>query len=315
LRNCRQLYLATATHQNRKIIQMSDIMVDALRAIRDGNLERGRQLAAQATDSVLGQCLESFLIAHTDVRGSVYTDPAAFQAFIAGGGNLGLYDSTATELAAVYDRCDARSVLDLGCGDGAALVPAATRAARTPERVDLVEISAALLAKATETLHGLDLNVLPHETTAQDFIRSLDRSQQWDVAQSTFALHTIPVGERDDVLRKLRRHVAQLAIIEFDIPPLEPGTEQHLRFLADTYERGLGEYTADRELVANGFLIPVLIGQLAPHAARMTYEQSAIDWAAQVATCGWTEITTTALYPYWSSPAFLLTAKGEGQEP
>jgi len=39
--------------------------------------------------------------------------------------------------------------------------------------------------------------VSAHETTAQPFASGLTSDQQWDVAQSTFALHTLPVDERD----------------------------------------------------------------------------------------------------------------------
>ncbi len=289
---------------------MPNVVVDALRAIRNGEMDEARRIAAGSENSLLGHALSNYLANHVDHDGSVYTDPAAFQAFIAGGGNVGLYEATAGALAAAYDRLDARSVLDLGCGDGSALVPAAIRATRAPSSFDLVDVSAALLDAATARLQALDVEMSTHENTAQYFARKLDIGNHWDLAESTFALHTLPPDERDEVLRALRPHVGELVVVEFDVPALDPGSPEHLRFLADSYERGIAEYSVDRELVAEGFLMPVLVGQLLPGAARMTYEQSAGEWAEQVKRCGYPHVATTSLYPYWSSPAFLLTANG-----
>ena len=52
-------------------------------------------------------------------------------------------------------------------------------------------------------------------------------------------------------------------------------TNESIEFLAETYERGLAEYDTDRDLVAQGFLMPVLTGQLMPGAVRSTWEQPA----------------------------------------
>ena len=96
-------------------------------------------------------------------------------------------------------------------------------------------------------------------------------------------------------------------MVEFDVPDYDPAGEEHLHFLAETYERGLAEY--DRDLVAGGFLMPVLVGQLPPGADRVTYEQPARAWADQLARCGCTAIEHRELYPYWSSPAFVRSAQ------
>ena len=53
----------------------------------------------------------------------------------------------------------------------------------------------------------------------------------------------------------------------------------------------------------------VLTGQLAPGARRSTWEQPATAWAAQLESCGYREVEVEPLYDYWSSPAFLLTAR------
>ncbi|GAB2928559.1 class I SAM-dependent methyltransferase [Rhodococcus aerolatus] len=289
---------------------MTGTVVDVLRAARAGDLATARRGCSDAARPLLADALGTYLATHRDLHGSVYTDPAAFQAFIAGGGNVGLYEATAAALAAAHERSGARSVLDLGCGDGAALVPALARSAHRPRRVELVEPSAPLLSTATDRLRALGVEVVTNHVAAQSFTRGLADGDHWDLAEATFALHTLPAGERDAVLTALRPHVGELVVVEFDVPEDEPGTEAHLRFLADSYEQGLAEYGNDRDLVAQGFLVPVLLGQLDPAAARMTHEQPARRWVAQLERCGWTDVETAPLHPYWSSPAFLLTARG-----
>ena len=130
------------------------------------------------------------------------------------------------------------------------------------------------------------------------------------MAQSTFALHTVPPNERTAVLIRLREHVNTLVLVEFDVPGHDPTSDDHLAFLADTYERGLAEYDEDRDLVAGGFLMPVLVGQLTPGAPRVTYEQPAEGWSRQLEDSGYTDVQCTPLFPYWSSPAFIVTARG-----
>jgi hypothetical protein len=289
---------------------MTAAMVAALQALQSGDRERARRLSQRATGSALGQALSAFLSAHSEESSSVYTEPSAFQAFISGGGNVGLYAATATALAAAYDRTSAGSVLDLGSGDGRALIAAAVLSRDRRPHFDLVEPSAVLPSSATSQLRALDIDALAHAMTAQQFARDVPNGRRWDVAESTFALHTLPTEEREQVLRELRGHVHELVIVEFDVPDTHVGSEDHLRFLADTYELGLSEYGADRNLVADGCLIPVLIGQLAPDAARMTFEQPAAAWAKQLTRCGYSNVTCSELYPYWSSAAFVLTARG-----
>ncbi|MGH8964419.1 MAG: class I SAM-dependent methyltransferase, partial [Actinomycetes bacterium] len=141
---------------------------------------------------------------------------------------------------------------------------------------------------------------------AATFVAGLDT--RFDLAESTFALHALPHEDRSAVLSALRGHVTHLALAEFDVPDDPVGSDAHLQFLADTYEQGLAEYETDRDLVAQGFLMPVLAGQLAPGAVRSTWEQPATAWAAQVRECGYRNVALEPLCDYWSSPAFLLTA-------
>ncbi len=276
--------------------------VAALRALAAGDAGHARaELAARVTRPLLNAALATYLAESAD--GRVYDQPAAFTAFIRGGGNIRLYRAVSAALAERYRRFDVTSLVDIGCGDGRALVPALAAAGRSPA-VTLVEPSVALLDAARAALGG---PVTAHPVDAATFTAGLH--SRFDLAQSTFALHALPHEERSPVLAALRAHVSVLVLAEFDVAARSPGGTAHLTFLADAYEQGLAEYDADRDLVAQGFLMPVLAGQLVPGARRSTWEQPATAWAEQVAACGYHDIAVEPLCDYWSSPAFLLTAR------
>lgn len=275
-------------------------VIDALRALRSGDRRAALDAARRAPSTPLAEALVTYL-GSGDGSGSVYDRPAAFTAFIRGGGNIGLYHAVADVLAGLYERLRPATLLDIGSGDGIAVAAAMSRAAVRPERVDLVEPSA-MIDTAVASLADLPVDVLAHRATARDFLDTATGS--WQLTQSTFAMHTMPPQERSDVLTALRQRTGALAIVEFDVAE----HADRLGFLAETYERGLAEYDADRELVAQGFLVPVLVGQLAPGAVRATWEQPAVAWRDQVARCGFRDVRVTSLCDYWSSPAFLLTA-------
>jgi SAM-dependent methyltransferase len=278
--------------------------VRALRALTSGDIERARsELAAGTTRPLLSSALGTYLNGTGD--GRVYDQPAAFTAFIRGGGNTGLYDAVSRALADRYRRFAAGSLVDIGCGDGMAVLPAL--AAAPVPAVTLVEPSRALLdAARTAAPAGIAVTVCPVDAAA--FVAGLDA--HYDLAESTFALHALPHEDRSAVLTALRGHVSHLVLAEFDVPDHPVGSDEHLEFLADTYEQGLAEYDDSRDLVAQGFLMPVLTGQLAPGALRSTWEQPAAAWADQVRACGYRNVVVEPLYDYWSSPAFLLTADG-----
>lgn len=273
--------------------------VAALRALTNGDVTGARAaLENGVTRPLLNAALRTHLAADGD--GHVYDQPAAFTAFIRGGGNVGLYQAVSDALAALYDRHEIASLLDIGCGDGKAVVPAV---ADRDVAVTLVEPSRALLDAAVAQLPG----AAAHNTDAATFVSTL--TGRFDLAESTFALHTLPHEDRSAVLTALRGHVSRLVLAEFDVPDHPVGSAEHLTFLADTYEQGLAEYDADRDLVAQGFLMPVLTGQLTPGATRNTWEQPATAWAAQLTECGYHEVMIEPLCDYWSSPVFLLTAR------
>jgi SAM-dependent methyltransferase len=273
--------------------------VAALRALTNGDVAGAQAaLEGEVTRPLLYAALRTYLAGDDDKH--VYDQPAAFTAFIDGGGNVGLYEAVSSALAAQYDRHGVASLVDIGCGNGMAVAPAV---AGRDIAVTLVEPSQALLAEAVTRLAG----ATAHNTDAASFVSGL--TGRFDLAESTFALHTLPHEDRSAMLSALRGHVSRLALVEFDVPDHPVGSDAHLAFLADSYEQGLAEYDADRDLVAQGFLMPVLTGQLTPGAIRNTWEQPATAWAAQITGCGYHEVTIEPLYDYWSSPAFLLTAE------
>ncbi len=237
---------------------------------------------------------------------SVYVTGDAFTAFIRGGGNVPLYEHTSAALRAVYSAYAQFSLLDVGVGDGLALLPALTPAV---QRLDLVEPSAALLAHTCAALDARGIAYQAHAVPIQAF--AAPASTRWDLAQATFSLQSLPPADRTEALRWLRKHTDRLLIVEFDVPPateqLDPIWVQHV--LA-RYEVGLAEYAADGGLVAQGFLMPVLFGYFDRTAARTNYEQPITAWAADLRAAGFTTITQHAIYAYWWAPAVLLRAEG-----
>ncbi|MEV8606680.1 class I SAM-dependent methyltransferase [Amycolatopsis sp. NPDC051373] len=178
----------------------------------------------------------------------MYDQPAAFTAFIRGGGNVSLYERLSAALAARYAALRPESLLDLGCGDGLAVVPALAQSSFRPGRIDLVEPSAALLA---------DVDVPGANrfgATARSFLGA--NGSTWNLAQSTFAMQSMTPPVRAAVLRELRPRTETLVLAEFDIPVLDEGSPEFLESLVTRYECGVAEYGAQASLVAQGFSYP-----------------------------------------------------------
>lgn len=181
-----------------------------MRALTSGDIERARaQLANGATRPLLNTALRTYLDGDRD--GRVYDQPAAFTAFIRGGGNVGLYDAVTGALAARYRQWGVTSLVDIGSGDGRAVLPAL--AATPVAAVTLVEPSTALLDAA---LAAAPDGVTGFAGDAAAFVAAFDGRA--DLTQSTFALHTLPHGDRSSMLSALRPHVTHLALAEFDVP-------------------------------------------------------------------------------------------------
>jgi len=294
-----------------------DSLTDALTAVACADRAAAARHASEAAEggSDLGRLVAAALTTAPGTMG-VYDAPAAFRAFIRGGGNGPLYRATSAALAAGYRRRQPTSLLEIGPGDGHALLPALDAAApNVPTSITLAEPSPALFeaCRARLSASGFFLDPGPGRTpqTVQAVL-GVDPTRRWDLAESTFALHTLPPARRTEVLRELARRTEGVILAEFDVRLPALGTREHLRELALRYERGLAEYHDERDLVGTGFLVPVLLGQVEPDAVRSTWEQSADDWVAQVSAAGFTGVNVEPLADYWWSPAFILAAVGCG---
>ncbi|MFB9905443.1 class I SAM-dependent methyltransferase [Allokutzneria oryzae] len=276
-------------------------VAQALAAWRDGSPETAREHAKAAGTRLGDELAEHWA---SDADGRVYDQPAAFRAFVRGGGNVELYRRLSQVLATGYDEVRPASLLDIGCGDGLAIAPALEAATHEPARIDLVEPSAALLDLARQRIAGAH----PWQETAQEFT-ARPAEHRWDSAQATFSLHTMEPAVRAEVLRGLRERVDRLVVAEFDVPVLDEGSPEHLESLAERYERGIAEYGEDASLVAQGFLLPVLLGQIVRGAVRSTWEQPAEQWRRQLTDAGFDQVEVAPLVSYWWSPAVVFTAR------
>lgn len=284
----------------------SEPLVEALRAITRGDLGAAVAAVDEAVavdpDSRLAPALRAHL---AEGRTDVYTDPEAFALFIDGGGNVGLYEHAGRALAAAHAEVRPQRALDIGCGEGR-LTSASLREGL--HRLDLVEPSAELLAAACRRLEDSGVEVVPHQVGAEE-VATVLAGARWGVAQSTFALHTMAPDVRGRVLRDLATRVDRLLLVEFDCPALTDRGDAHLHHLVDRYEVGLAEYV-EAPLVASGFLMPVLVGQLDPAAERHTWEQPATAWVEELRAAGFATVTHREISPYWWAPAHLIEGLG-----
>ncbi|MFC4761684.1 class I SAM-dependent methyltransferase [Dyella koreensis] len=292
---------------------ISNELTESFAAIAQGDTGRAQKLleAATAQGSLLARALADLL--GSGEHGTVYDQPAAFEAFIRGGDNMPLYAAVSAALAHLYDAFAVNTLLDVGCGDGMALIPALAQTGHIPSRVDLVEPSPALLSHATGQLASsarLQQNhIRTWPLTAQAFCDALEPSMQWDLAQASFSLQNLPPSEREQTLRRLRPHLRRLALIEFDVPPLVYDTEAYFISLAQRYERALRAYHDDALLIAGGFLAPMLLGQVRQTTKPSNWEQPISAWVEELQRAGYTVLRTEKLFDYSWSPAVLMLAE------
>jgi len=232
-----------------------------------------------------------------------YDVPRAFEVFIRAGGNPALYGAVSSALARLYEQLGVRCLLDIGVGDGMALLPALGQTRGAPATVDVVEPSAGLLAGLRPRLPAGKA----WQLTLQAFLTQLGAERRWDLAQSTFALQSIPPGERLPALKRLRRHVTRLAIVEFDVPAFA-NADQRFASLAERYERAAREYGDEAGLVAGGFLAPMLLGQLRA-TTPSNWEQPIAAWHDELVSAGYRVASTTHVHDYSWAPAWLIVAK------
>jgi hypothetical protein len=240
---------------------------------------------------------------------AVYASGDGFAAFIRAGGNVPLYDATSTALQQIYQQYATLTVLDVGVGDGRALLPALTD---NIQRLDILEPSGKLLEHASMLLKQRGVPHRASAKTLQEFAQ--EPADAWDIVQATYSLQSISPAERAGLLRWTREHTKRLLIVEFDTPQFsDQYAPDHVRYVVERYRQGLAEYDRERDLVALEFLMPVMFGYFDQTAARTTYEHSLDDWMLQVRAAGFANIEYRQLYPYWWAPAFLLDARPAGE--
>jgi hypothetical protein len=93
-------------------------LVEVLLHLAEGDAAEAREVAARASAS--GDSLAVAVARAFDRldEGGVYDEPAAFEAFIEGGGNASLYAAAASRLRQVVADRAPVTLLDVGCGDG-----------------------------------------------------------------------------------------------------------------------------------------------------------------------------------------------------
>ncbi|HWO08434.1 MAG TPA: class I SAM-dependent methyltransferase [Polyangiaceae bacterium] len=236
-------------------------------------------------------------------KSSVYVQPEAFAAFIRSGGNQRLYRKTSAALAAAYADHERASLLDIGVGDGAALLPALNERIA---HVIAVEPSP-MLARTSDALAaaGVPFEAVP--LSIQQFIARAP-AISFDIAQATFALQSLPPDERRQVWPWLRAHARRVLLVEFDVPSFaEPCSPQRVAHVLARYRLGVAEH-ASEPLVIQGFLMPVLFGYFDPTTARTNYEQSRAEWQLELQGAGFERVSSQLLDEYWWAPAYLLDA-------
>ncbi|HEU4323615.1 MAG TPA: hypothetical protein VFS21_10750 [Roseiflexaceae bacterium] len=274
---------------------------------RAGALQAAREATQRAPSSLVFRHAATYLERAGEQSARVYDSAAAFGAFIRGGGNVPLYDALSDALRAIYRPYAELRLLDIGVGDGLALLPALTAA---PAALDLVEPSAALLERTVAALAARGITPRVFAGTLQSFARTVRPRQPWHIAQATFSIQSIAPAERPALLRWLRANTERLLLAEFDPPaacvdPLDPACAAHV---IARYEQGLAEYEQNGDLVAQGFLLPVMLGYVDPTAARTNYEQPIAAWQSDLLTAGFSRVRAVPLYDYWWAGAYLLDA-------
>ena len=236
------------------------LFLRVLKAWGEGDLATAlllaKDVAATEPDNVLYREAAVYLErVQREGKQNVYVSPEGFGAFIRGGGNIGLYTNTSDLLRDVYEEYASFSLLDVGVGDGLALLPALTD---NVHQLDVIEPSAAMLTNTRGHLAARNINHRAFNGTLQDHIQQAPFGMMhWDVTQATFSLQSILPGERPALLQWLGQHTQRLVIAEFDAPNFDNDLLSHarVRYFIERYQKGLAEYdkATDGDVVKQGF--------------------------------------------------------------
>jgi SAM-dependent methyltransferase len=278
-------------------------ILGALAALREGDIDAAlRACDVAATSEPLAASLAAHLRREGDV--DVYADGRAFRAFVDSGANRVLYAGTIDALAALHAERRPATVVDLGAGDGRVAVPLA--AARPGVAWTLVDRSADQLGEAQAALAAAGVPATVVEADLLAFARGLADASV-DGVQGTFAVHNLDADGRRALFAELRRAARWVAVVEFDVPDSASDPDAWLAFLADRYRVALREHAAE-PLVVEGFLMPVLVGQLAPGRPRVTWEQPIDAWMQELRAAGFTRVERRPAAPFWWAQAWLVVA-------
>ncbi len=285
----------------------------ALTAYGERDFDRARRLVQQAAQSDPANVVYSAAATYLgrlirEGESHVYVAPEAFGAFIRGGGNVPLYARTSAALRRVYEGYTSLSLLDIGVGDGLALLPALPS---NISRLDVLDPSRAMLDRASAALSERGVAHRAIHMTVQQFLHA--GAGSYDVAQATFAMQALPPDERSGVLASLRALIGRLLIVEFDVPDFPTAREElvapaRVRYFVERYQRGLAEYTDDGGLVAQGFLMPIFFGAFDPGEARLNWEMPIAGWVHAVCEASFAHVRIEPIYDYWWATAHLINA-------
>jgi SAM-dependent methyltransferase len=297
--------------------------------------------AAVAFLTLLQEYLQRFEAAHglhVQSLAQLYFNPAAFDAFCVEGGNVLLYERLSRmlggALAAVVaagDAVAARSLFDIGCGSGRALLPVlAAYQQAAPLQVTALEPSPAMLEHLQQTVAATPawparVTVTPVAATLQQWMSTTTTTPaatpaDFDIAWATFSLSSQPREERARLLPWIHDHVRLFVLAEFDCSIPQIDTEDVSALLApsrfngivDRYIRGACEHQdpATRALILDGFLLPAFIGNFRA-APRFTFEQSQTAWVAACRAAGFAHVAAVPCAPFWWSDCALILASDD----
>jgi len=259
----------------------------------------------EATNAIYAQAAAYLREVRRQGKSEIYGSPEAFALFVRGGGNVALYERTSAAQRRIYQQYDSLSLLDVGVGDGRALVPALTD---NIGPLDILEPSQPLLSRARDALSARGVDHRPIQAKVQHLMENT--SSNWDVVQATYSLQSIPYRERPALFNWLRRHAGRVLIAEFDAPEFTDLYEaDRVRHVVKRFERGLAEYPDSDQTVARGFLMPMLFSSFDPSAPRANHENPIEHWVRLLRDCSFASIRTEFLCEYWWAPAYVLDAR------
>ena len=128
---------------------MASLLAHALRLL----VEHGDAAPGLAKAGAEGSLMAPALArASAETQGTgPYDQPRAFEIFIRAGGNPPLYTAVSGALARLYEQLGVRCLLDIGVGDGMALLPALGQTRRAPRTVESTIPAGSDISRAVQT--------------------------------------------------------------------------------------------------------------------------------------------------------------------